>query len=89
MARHKFGVSSTLVLFTFEFMPITLSLWAANRHMLAEKVAQRSAESGEHYITRDGVEYRRVLGKALGGGAVIGRTTWAKFAIVGLALSPF
>lgn len=65
------------------------SLWAANSHMLAEKVAQRSAESGEHYITRDGVEYRRMLGKALGGGAVIGLTTWAKFAIVGLALSPF
>lgn len=65
------------------------SLWAANSHMLAEKVAQRSAENGEHYITRDGVEYRRMLGKALGGGAVIGLTTWAKFAIVGLALSPF
>ena len=65
------------------------SLWVANSHMLAEKVAQRSAESGEHYITRDGVEYRRMLGKALGGGAVIGLTTWVKFAILGLALSPF
>ena len=65
------------------------SLWVSNSHMLAEKVAQRSAESGEHYITRDGAEYRRMLGKALGGGAVIGLTTWAKFAIVGLALSPF
>lgn len=65
------------------------SLWVANSHMLAEKVAQRSAESGEHYITRNSLEYRRMLGKALGGGAVIGLTTWAKFAIVGLALSPF
>ena len=65
------------------------SLWIANSHMLAEKVAQRSAESGEHYITRDGAEYRRMLGKALGGGAVIGLTTWGKFAILGLALSPF
>ena len=65
------------------------SLWAANSHMLAEKVAQRSAKNGEHYITRNAVEYRRMLGKALGGGAVIGLTTWAKFAIVGLALSPF
>ena len=65
------------------------SLWAANSHMLAEKVAQRSAESGEHYITRNGAEYRRMLGKALGGGAVIGLTTWAKFAITALALSPF
>lgn len=65
------------------------SLWAANSHMLAEKVAQRSAESGEHYITRNRAEYRRMLGKALGGGAVIGLTTWAKFAIAALALSPF
>ena len=65
------------------------SLWVANSHMLAEKVAQRSAESGEHYITRNGAEYRRMLGKALGGGSVIGLTTWAKFAITGLALSPF
>jgi len=65
------------------------SLWVANSHMLAEKVAQRSAESGEHYITRDGAEYRRMLGKALGGGAVIGLTTWVKFALLGLALSPF
>lgn len=65
------------------------SLWVANSHMLAEKVAQRSAESGEHYITRNATEYRQMLGKALGGGAVIGLTTWAKFALVGLALSPF
>lgn len=65
------------------------NLWLANSQMLAEKVAQRSAESGEHYITRDGTEYRRMLGKALGGGAVIGLTTWVKFGIVGLALSPF
>lgn len=65
------------------------SLWTSNSHMLAEKVAQRSAESGEHYITRNSMEYRRMLGKALGGGAVIGLTTWAKFGIVGLALSPF
>lgn len=65
------------------------SLWVANSQMLAEKVAQRSAESGEHYITRDGTEYRRMLGKALGGGAVIGLTTWVKFGILGMALSPF
>jgi site-specific recombinase len=45
------------------------SLWAADSHMLAEKVAQRSAERGEHWITRNGWEYRRMLGKALGGGA--------------------
>jgi site-specific recombinase len=65
------------------------SLCVANSHMLAEKVTQRSAESGEHYITRNRAEYRRMLGKALGGGAIIGLTTWGKFAIGGLSLSPF
>lgn len=61
----------------------------ANSHMLAEKVAERSAESGEHYITRNRTEYRDMLRRAAGGGAVIGLTTWAKFGIYALALSPF
>lgn len=61
----------------------------ANSHMLAEKVAERSAESGEHYITRTRAEYRDMLQRAAGGGAVIGLTTWAKFGIYTFALSPF
>ena len=64
-------------------------LLLANSHMLAEKVAERSAESGEHYITRNRAEYRDMLRRAAGGGAVIGLTTWAKFGIYALALSPF
>ena len=64
-------------------------LLLANSHMLAEKVAERSAESGEHYITRNRAEYRAMLRRAAGGGAVIGLTTWAKFGIYALALSPF
>ena len=64
-------------------------LLLANSHMLAEKVAERSAESGEHYITRNRAEYRDMLRRAAGGGAVIGLTTWAKFGIYTLALSPF
>jgi site-specific recombinase len=62
-----------------------------SRHysLLARKVAERSAETGEHYITRDGGEYRQMLQAALGGGAVLAGTTLLKFLIVGLALSPF
>ena len=65
------------------------SLIASSSHLTAAKVAERSAESGEHYITRNAAEYRQMLGKAAGGGALIGFTTWVKFALYGLALSAF
>lgn len=57
--------------------------------LMARKVAERHAETGEHYITRTRAEYRAMLGKALGGGAIIGGTTFAKFAILALGLAPF
>jgi site-specific recombinase len=65
------------------------ALIASSTQLTAAKVAERSAESGEHYITRDAAEYRQMLGKAFGGGALIGLTTWVKFALYGLALSAF
>jgi site-specific recombinase len=64
-------------------------LIAASSHLTAARVAERSAESGEHYITRNRTEYRAMLAKAAGGGAVIGLTTWAKFALYSLGLSAF
>ena len=57
--------------------------------LMARKVAERHAETGEHYITRNRAEYRAMLRAALGGGAVIGGTTFAKFAIMALGLAPF
>lgn len=65
------------------------ALIASSSHLTAAKVAERSAESGEHYITRNAAEYRKMLGKAAGGGFLIGFTTWAKFALLGLGLSAF
>jgi site-specific recombinase len=65
------------------------ALIAASSHLTAAKVAERSAESGEHYITRNQAEYRDMLGKAAGGGAVLGFTTWIKFSLYGLTLSAF
>ena len=65
------------------------ALVASSTQLTAAKVAERSAESGEHYITRDAAEYRQMLGKAVGGGALIGLTTWIKFVLYGLALSAF
>ncbi len=64
-------------------------LISANSTLLSAKVAERSAETGEHYITRNRAEYKDMLGKAMGGGAVTALTTLLKFMVVGLALSAF
>lgn len=65
------------------------ALIAHSSHLTAAKVAERNAESGEHYITRDAAEYRQMLGRAAGGGALLGVTTWMKFGLTALALSAF
>lgn len=65
------------------------ALITANSSMLAAKVAERSSETGEHYITRTMAEYRDMLRKAAGGGALTAVTTWLKFAVMALGLSAF
>ena len=65
------------------------SLVASNSSMLAAKVTERSSEAGEHYITRSRAEYRDMLGKAAGGGALTAVTTWLKFAVMAFGLSAF
>lgn len=65
------------------------ALIASNSSMLAAKVAERSSETGEHYITRTPAEYRDMLRKAAGGGALTAVTTWLKFAVLALGLSAF
>jgi len=65
------------------------ALFKQHYSMLARKVAERSAETGEHYITRNHSEYRDMLWRAGGGGAVIAGTTYMKFVVLSLALSPF
>ena len=65
------------------------ALLSTNTSLLAAKVAERSAETGEHYITRTGAEYRAMLRKAAGGGALMAFTTMAKFGLYALALSAF
>jgi site-specific recombinase len=64
-------------------------LMARHYSLLARQVAERNAETGDHYITRDRAEYRTMLQRAAGGGAVIVGTTFAKFAIGALGLSLF
>lgn len=65
------------------------ALVRANASLLAAKMAERNAETGEHYITRNRDEYRDMLHKAAGGGAVIALTTLLKFALYAFTLSAF
>ncbi|WPB57274.1 site-specific recombinase [Xylophilus sp. GOD-11R] len=65
------------------------ALVAANSSLLAAKVAERSAETGEHYITRDADSYRRMLRQAAGGGVLTAGTVIGKFCLVLLGLSAF
>ena len=64
-------------------------LIATNSSLLAAKVTERSAEAGEHYITRDRPAYLRMLRQAAGGGALTAVTVLMKFAIVAVGLSAF
>ena len=64
-------------------------LLARQYSLLARQVTERSAETGEHYITRTRDEYRDMLRRAAGGGAVLAGTTFVKFAIAAIGLSAF
>ncbi len=65
------------------------ALFAHHYSLLARKVAERSAETGEHYITRDRSEYRAMLRAAAGGGAVLAGTTFMKFFVLAIGLTAF
>jgi site-specific recombinase len=65
------------------------ALFARHYSLLARKVAERSAETGEHYITRDRSAYGRMLRAAAGGGAVLAGTTLMKFVVMALGLTAF
>ncbi len=65
------------------------SLLRTSTELLAAKVTERNAETGEHYITRTPSDYAHMLRAAAGGGTVMAFTTWAKLLIVSLGLSAF
>lgn len=65
------------------------ALFNQNTRLLARKIVDRSAETGEHYITRDKNEYTAMFKKAAGGGALTAVTVFFKFLITGLSLPLF
>ncbi|MCX7660455.1 MAG: site-specific recombinase [Caldimonas manganoxidans] len=65
------------------------ALVARNYSLLARKMAERNAETGEHYITRNRREYLQMVWRAAGGGAVTTVTVFLKFLIGLMGLSGF
>jgi site-specific recombinase len=55
------------------------SLFADNLSLISKKIVERSAETGEHYITRNRSEYLHNLKNALGGGVLTALTVLVKF----------
>jgi site-specific recombinase len=66
----------------------TLGVIGEHHQLLARKVAERHALSGEHYVARNLREYKLLLRQAACGGVVIGATTLAKFGLVAVGLAP-
>lgn len=64
-------------------------LAAQSFSQLARKVVERSAETGEHYITRDRKEYGELVRAAAGGGLITVATVYLKFLIYGLHVDKF
>ncbi|WP_424406874.1 site-specific recombinase [Pasteurella sp. PK-2025] len=49
----------------------TMALWKQSVKLLARSITQNKSDHGEHYITRDGKEYRSMFYSAAGGGILI------------------
>ena len=65
------------------------ALWSSSTQLLAARVTERNAETGQHYITRNAGEYGAMLARAAGGGTLLAFTTWIKLALGVLGLSAF
>lgn len=64
-------------------------LISENFSLLSRKISERTAETGEHYITRTKEEYLANIRKAFGGGFITSFTTLVKFLLYHLGLPSF
>ena len=65
------------------------ALLRENLKLMTRRIVESARRTGDHYITRDGTEYRAMLASAAIGGAVTGLTVLVKIAVVGHGLPPF
>ncbi len=65
------------------------SLFGDNTRLLARKIIESSAHTGEHYLARNFSERWDLFKSAFGGGALTGLTTFFKILIYSIPASPF
>jgi len=65
------------------------SLLRENLKLMTRRIVESARKTGDHYITRDGSEYRAMLVSAAIGGALTGLTVLVKIATVGHGLPLF
>jgi site-specific recombinase len=86
--RALMDVSSFVVLLIREnrAQESLMDLFRQNFRLMSRKIAERSGETGEHYIARTPKEYVEMLWRAAGGGVIMAFTTWFKTLILLLRL---
>ena len=57
------------------------ALVSENMRLLSRRIAERNAETGEHYIATTRAQYRTMLGISVGGGALMTLAVYLKFGI--------
>jgi site-specific recombinase len=65
------------------------ALWRENMRLLSRRIAERNAETGEHYIAGTRAQYRHMLAVSAGGGALMAIAVYLKFAITAAHMPPF
>lgn len=55
-----------------------LALFSQTTQLLSQKITERNAQTGEHYIAKDNAEYFKILKAAMGGGALTSVTVVVK-----------
>jgi site-specific recombinase len=65
------------------------ALLTENLKLMTRRIVESARKTGDHYITRDGAEYRTMLVSAAVGGALTGLTVTVKIAAGGHGLPPF
>lgn len=65
------------------------ALLSENMRLLSRRIAERNAETGEHYIATTRAQYRRMLAISAGGGALMTLAVYLKFGITSAHLPLF